>query len=149
MADRVSVDGGTHRPGAPAEALPARAGRRAPATRPGTMSALVAVTVLVGAELLRVFPSLVAWQLGSTARLSVAAVVAVAVAPFVLTTVAAVAVATREPTVVLGVAGLVMSAARLGVQVSDPDLAVLLAGVGLLAFLTTISVLALMALPLF
>lgn len=122
--------------------------RRPPATRPGTMSALVAVTVLVGAELIRAFPALVAWELGSTARLSVGAVVVVGVAPFVLTVAVAAVVATRDPTVVLAVAGLVLAAARLGVQVADPGAATVLAGVGVLAFLTAVTVLALMALPL-
>jgi len=118
-------------------------------SRPGALSALVAVVVLLTVELLRAHPAIVAWQLGGWGRPSDLPMVAAVVGPFLGAGLALLAPARWRPTATLAVAGLALAAARVGVQLVHGDAAVVLAGLGLAAGLTAVGMLALLGLPVF
>lgn len=134
-----------HGPTAPATS----AGTAPRVSRPGSMSALLAISVVLTLDLLRSFPVLVAWQLGEPWQLPVSSVVVAMVAPFLGVGVLLVVVGRHAPRAVFVVAGVVLGLARLAVQVADGSQAALAGGVGLLAGLALLSILALVGLPLF
>ncbi|MGY6500628.1 MAG: endonuclease/exonuclease/phosphatase family protein [Acidimicrobiales bacterium] len=124
-------------------------GAPSPTSRPGVMSALVALTVVLTLDLLRSFPVLVVWQLGEPWRLPVSSVVVAMIAPFLGAALLLVVVGHRAPRLVFVASGLVLASARVTVQIAEGSAGAAAAGTGLLAGLALVSVLALMGLPLF
>lgn len=116
-------------------------------SRAGAMSALVALTVALTVELLRVYPALSSTQFTDVVTPNV--VVALLIGPFVLAPLVLVVASGRDPRVVFVGGALVLAGARLGVQLTTGSNAALLAGVGLAAALCVLAVLATLGLPVF
>lgn len=125
---------------------PGVAGQGLAVGRPGSMSALVAVTVLFAVELLRAFPALLPLHLGGV--VAPEALVLVQVAPFLAAPVVLIGACRRDPRSLFVVAALVLVVARVGVQMSGGPVAVGLAGIGLAAALCVLALLATLGLPL-
>jgi endonuclease/exonuclease/phosphatase family metal-dependent hydrolase len=117
-------------------------------SRPGAMSALVALTVVLALELVRIFPPLLAWHLRGH-DLGGAAWAGLFIAPVVGAVAAVLLAARRDPRVVLLVGAVLLGLARGAVQLSGSDAQAALAGIGLLGALAVLGVLATMGLPLF
>jgi endonuclease/exonuclease/phosphatase family metal-dependent hydrolase len=117
-------------------------------SRPGSMSALVGLTTLLGIELIRVFAPAVAWQIGGRG-LGPTAVAAALVAPVVGTAVVLAVALRRDPRRAMLVCGAVLAGSRLAVQGVDGTLGTVLATAGFLAALAMLALLATLGLPLF
>lgn len=113
------------------------------------MSALVALDVLLTIELLRAFPALVATQVNRGGRLPLEFQTAVLVAPFLGTAAALLGLRRDGARRSLLLAGALLALARIGAQLVHGDLGAVVAGLGLLGGLVSVSILAMIGLPLF
>jgi endonuclease/exonuclease/phosphatase family metal-dependent hydrolase len=115
--------------------------------RPGSMSALVAVTTALAIELLRVFPPLLTWHPGARGLGQLAWSAAYA-APF-LGAVALVVAVRLDARRCLLAAGIMLAGARLALQLSAGESRIVFAAVGLSGALALLAIVATMGLPLF
>ncbi|MFP3905466.1 MAG: endonuclease/exonuclease/phosphatase family protein [Acidimicrobiales bacterium] len=134
-------------PTTPSSALaPGVVGHGLAVGRPGSMSALVAVTVLFAVELLRAFPALLPLHLGGV--VAPEALALLQVTPFLAAPLVLIGACRRDPRALFVAAALLLVVARVGVQMSDGPAAVGLAGIGLAAALCVLAVLVTLGLPL-
>jgi endonuclease/exonuclease/phosphatase family metal-dependent hydrolase len=118
-------------------------------SRAGAMSALVALTTLLGIELLRAFPALAATRVDVGGERIEWVRAGLVVAPFLVAAVATTAWVGRDPRRGLLTAGTLLAAARVFAQVVDGELGAVAAGIGLAGALVALGVLAVIGLPLF